>query len=88
MTPARPAPLGLSAEDWRQVGIAAFGLPALVLTQAGELWAWWGSLLGLAGQPLWLMATFRAGQRGMWWVSWAYTLVWAWGVWRHCPWRA
>jgi hypothetical protein len=40
-------------------------------------------IIGLLGQPFWLIATFQAMQWGMFSVSVAYTFVWAWALWRE-----
>lgn len=67
-----------------QAFIALTGAIAFLLvvrTQLGQ--AKWGYLLGLAGQPAWLYATFTTGQFGMFAVSLVWTWVWGQGVWEY-----
>lgn len=43
----------------------------------------WGFLIGLAGQPFWLVETWQAGQGGIFALSLFYTLAWGRGVIKH-----
>lgn len=65
-----------------QVGIALSGGAAIWMVgrPEGHPLKRWGFLVGLAGQPLWLWETIRAGQIGMLalsaWFAWSYWTGW------------
>lgn len=62
-----------------QYGIAVFGLTALWLTfHRHPLCRKWSPIVGLCGQPFWLMGTW--GQWGMFALSCAYTFVYICGA--------
>lgn len=65
-----------------QVAIALVSLAAIALVAlpATHPLARWGFVLGLASQPFWLAATFRARQWGMFAVAFFYCGAWAGGV--------
>lgn len=64
-----------------QVAIALSGVVALALATAkGEGARRWAPVVGLAGQPFWLWATW--GKWGMFTVSVLYTVVWARALWK------
>ena len=77
-----------------QAAIACTGLIALVLlTRRPQLTRWrgklvarrpayarWGHVIGLAGQPFWLLSAASHQQWGMFAVSLVYTLVFAEGI--------
>lgn len=66
-----------------QGAIALLSGAAVLLVGLGDARAPWGFLLGLASQPFWLLATWRARQWGMFLLSLWYTLAWAAGAWAH-----
>tara|TARA_R110002153_G_scaffold78418_5_gene200835 strand:+ start:4334 stop:4567 length:234 start_codon:yes stop_codon:yes gene_type:complete len=64
-----------------QVGIAIFGVTAIVFTQVKNDWCNKAApVIGLAGQPFWLYATFSQDQWGMFALSVCYTAAWALGI--------
>jgi len=64
--------------------ILVTGALAIWLTQLGLPGASKAAcLIGLAGQPFWLLATFRARQWGMFSLSIFYTGAWIFGVWTY-----
>ena len=66
-----------------QVFIVLLGGAAILMTACDGPLRAWGFLLGLASQPLWLVATWQARQWGMFFLSLWYCLGWGLGVWRH-----
>lgn len=70
-----------------QIGIAICGLSAVFLSQDPRpRWARWACIFGLAGQPFWFYATYKAGQWGIFVLCFLYTASWARGVWTY--WKA
>ena len=64
-----------------QIGIAIFGVAAVFLSQdARESWRKWACVFGLAGQPFWFMATFKAEQWGIFALCFLYAYSWARGI--------
>lgn len=59
-----------------QVLICALTVPGLWLAGGNGPDMKWGFLVLLAGQPFWLVATWRAGQFGMFAVALVYTALW------------
>jgi hypothetical protein len=70
-----------------QLFIALCGLSAIWFSQQ-KSWRQrrWASILGLMAQPFWLIATYQAGQWGIFTLSFAYAAVWAKGF--HAYWLA
>ena len=67
-----------------QAAIAVLGALAAWLSQDGRpRWARWACVVGLIGQPLWIMATWQAQQWGMFALSVVYTAAWIRGIWAH-----
>jgi len=71
----------MTVDDEIQVGLAGFGLTALILVVLLD--QPWGALFGLASQPFWFASALRArlpgGQARQWGVlvlTGAYGLVW------------
>lgn len=61
-----------------QVAIALFGVTAVFLSQ--DLRAdvrRWAPILGLLAQPFWFYATWKAGQWGIFALSFLYAFSWA-----------
>lgn len=70
-----------------QLALATFGLTALWMATGNHPKARrWACVVGLAGQPLWLFASWQAEQMGMFLVSIAYTIVWGRAAWEMKPW--
>ena len=64
-----------------QIGIAICGVAAVFLSQdARESWRKWACVFGLAGQPFWFMATFKAEQWGIFALCFLYAYSWARGI--------
>lgn len=64
-----------------QAVILVSGALAILLTQLGiPEAAKWACIVGLIGQPLWILATYRAKQWGMWALSMFYTGAWLAGL--------
>lgn len=63
-----------------QVGIAIFGVSAVLCTQLDPQWHKWASVLGLAGQPFWFYSSWTTRQLGIFALSWLYTISWTMGL--------
>lgn len=59
---------------------AAFALVDLGPTPQ---WRFWGNVVGLAAQPLWLLSTWRHRQWGMLGLTVFYIGIWTAGLYRH-----
>ncbi len=67
-----------------QVVIAVAGVAAAVMSQArGFKVRRWACIAGLVAQPAWYVATWQAGQWGMFVLSLVYTAAWCLGVWNY-----
>ena len=66
-----------------QIAIGLFSGLAIALTAFGGDLQAWGYIIGLAAQPFWHIATWRARQWGMFAVACWYTAAWAVGVFKH-----
>lgn len=67
-----------------QTLIAVSGVCALAMTLSSNRRAVkWAPLVGLVGQPFWVMAAWTAQQYGMLLLSIAYTVVWAVAAWKE-----
>lgn len=66
-----------------QIFLAVFGLSALWMSMgtANLTARRWAPVVGLCGQPFWLLATGGAEQWGMFALCCAYTAVYARGAW-------
>lgn len=65
-----------------QLGIALCGLIAVALTQDNDpRRRRYACLFGLAGQPFWFYAAWKAQQWGIGFVALLYTLAWSRGIW-------
>jgi hypothetical protein len=64
-----------------QIVIAVFGTLAVWLSQSPEISARrWAPWLGLAAQPAWLYASFKAEQYGITFLAGIYTAAWIRGI--------
>lgn len=64
-----------------QIGIMICGLTAVFLSQDPRHdWRKWACIFGLCGQPFWFYATWKAGQWGIFGLSFLYAYSWARGV--------
>lgn len=60
-----------------QIGIALTGAIAIFLSQdRRESVRKWACIFGIAGQPFWFLATYRAGQWGMFALCFVYLASW------------
>jgi hypothetical protein len=70
--------------DWLQLGIL---LPCVAGVASSYLpWRrarFWGALLGLAGQPFWIVDSWQRGQGGVFLASLLFMAVWSGGVWSN-----
>lgn len=67
-----------------QVGIALFGLTAIVLANCLDIrLRRWAPVAGLIGQPFWFISAFDAHQWGILALTGLYTLAWAKGLRDH-----
>lgn len=65
-----------------QLAIAFTGVIAIWLTQdARAHWRRWACVFGMCAQPFWFYATWRAGQWGIFALSFLYTYAWWRGLW-------
>lgn len=61
--------------------IAITGVVAIFLTQSRDKkWQKYACLVGLVGQPFWMMATYQSEQWGMFVLTIFYTLAWLQGI--------
>lgn len=70
-------------EHGLQAVIALTGAAAVWLITREAPWSRWGFVVGLIGQPFWLVSTAASGQWGMFALSLLYLWIWADGVWRE-----
>lgn len=67
-----------------QIAIALLGVLAVWLSQARSTGVRrWACILGLLGQPLWLYASWKAGQWALFAVAVLLSLAWIRGLWVH-----
>ena len=70
-----------------QLALAAFGLTALAMAMSQTPRARrWAPIVGLCGQPFWVLFALQADAWGLLALSTAYSLVYAHGAWMQ--WRA
>jgi nicotinamide riboside transporter PnuC len=60
-----------------QIGIAVFGISAIILVAKKSKW---GFVLGLLSQPFFFITTVINKQWGLFFLSVIYTLSWAYGI--------
>ncbi|MCX4187182.1 hypothetical protein [Methylophaga sp. OBS4] len=64
-----------------QMIIAVTGVIAIFLTQSSNPNIQkYACLVGVVGQPFWMMATYQSGQWGMFVLTLFYTLAWCRGI--------
>lgn len=63
-----------------QIGIAVLSIVSMFLLASTGPWQRWGYIVGLSGQPLWFVSTWRTGQYGIFIVSLFYTAALALGA--------
>jgi hypothetical protein len=67
-----------------QVAIACTGTVSIFLTQSkSEQARKYACLVGIAGQPFWIYATYQAAQWGILALTFLYTLAWSRGIYTH-----
>jgi hypothetical protein len=70
-----------------QLALAVFGLAALYMATGTNARARrWAPVVGLAGQPFWMLFAVQASAWGLLLLSFAYTAVYARGAW--IQWKA
>lgn len=67
----------MSLDTIAQIGIAIFGVTAIILVAKKNKW---GFVFGLASQPFWLVTSFLNKQWGVFFLSIIYVFSWALGV--------
>jgi len=68
-----------------QTMILISGVAAIALLTRGGRMEFWGCVVGVIGQPFWIITTAQAEQWGMLILSLAYLWAFAAGVKRHWP---
>lgn len=63
-----------------QIGIAVLSITAAYMIAGTGPWQRWGFVVGLASQPLWFAASWRARQYGILLVAIFYTGAWVQGI--------
>lgn len=63
-----------------QVAIFVLSFTAIWLLNVPTPWARWAPVVGLASQPFWLVATYRANQPGMFLLAIVYCVPWTLGI--------
>lgn len=67
-----------------QLGIVIFGVTAVWLTQQRRVeWRRYACLFGMAGQPFWFYAAWKAGQPGIAAIVAVYTYLWGLGIYNN-----
>lgn len=67
-----------------QFALLSLSLIAVSLSQCErESMRRWACIFGLLSQPFWFVATFEAGQWGMFALAFCYTLAWLRGFYHH-----
>jgi len=66
-----------------QVVIFSFSLTAIWLLNVDHPLSAWAPVIGLASQPFWMVATYRATQPGMFLLSIVYCVPWTFGIIRN-----
>jgi hypothetical protein len=69
--------------DFTQIGIAAFGAPAIYLVSRKDHWHRWGYILGLCSMPFWLYSSWHARQWGILALSFWYAYSWGNGIYNY-----
>ena len=67
----------LSLDTIAQIGIAVFGVAAVMLVAKKNKW---GFVLGLASQPFWLITSYLNKQWGVFFLSIIYLFSWSLGI--------
>lgn len=67
----------MSLDAIAQIGIAIFGVTAIILVAKKNKW---GFVFGLISQPFWLITSFLNKQWGVFFLSMIYVFSWALGV--------
>lgn len=67
-----------------QLAIAICGVTAVLLSQTGsQSTRRWACIFGLAAQPFWFYATWKAQQWGIFSLCFLYSYAWALGLWNN-----
>lgn len=61
-----------------QIAIIAFGaLSVWLANDPRDGWRKWACIFGLSAQPFWFYATWKAGQWGIFGITFVYAFAWA-----------
>lgn len=67
-----------------QIGIIVAGVSSTWLSQHKVLkWRRWSSVIGLAAQPFWFYASWKAQQWGIFFAAFLYTYAWGTGIYNN-----
>lgn len=66
-----------------QIGIMIFGVAAIWLVGRKESWKRWGYILGLLGQPFWMLNALENEQWGILIMTLVYTYSWCQGIYNY-----
>lgn len=67
----------MNADTIAQIGIAAFGIAAIILVAKKNKW---GFVFGLLSQPFWLITSYLNEQWGVLFLSVIYIFSWSLGI--------
>lgn len=73
----------MSLQIITQIGIMVFGASAIWLVGRKESWKRYGYIMGLIGQPFWIVSAIHNEQWGILLMTLFYTYSWAQGVWNY-----
>jgi hypothetical protein len=66
-----------------QIGIMLFGASAIWLVGRKESWKRWGYILGMCGQPFWIISSIQNEQWGILIMTLVYAYSWGQGIWNY-----
>lgn len=65
------------SDEIAQIGLAVFGVIAIILVSIKNKW---GFVFGLLSQPFWLYSSYVNKQWGIFFLSIIYAFSWFWGI--------
>lgn len=66
-----------------QIGIMVFGASAIWLVGRKEEWRRWGYIMGLLGQPFWIVSAIQNEQWGILAMTMFYLYSWSQGIYNY-----
>jgi hypothetical protein len=66
-----------------QICIFIFSCSSIWLISRKEKWSCWGFIIGLMGQPFWLIASIQSKQWGILFLTFVYIYSWSQGVYNY-----